>query len=351
MPSVPPPCQALADNVSVLDAREQSLRAQAATLVGPAAWAALAELGQVRLQLDDARVALDQCVRQHSATLQVSLAVIYDGGMPASPRTATLWEMTNGGGALQQDAAPLVNESFIFTEPLPPSFAVTVGPTGDGTPTGCDFRSPALFPDQVPADGTLRLEIVRGPTIRWRQSDVARLAAAFSPTTSQFSGPGGQLRLDVQRVDATLSDAGIRARAWGQITVTALGVPQSGPFTASATLHVVGTTSPGTADPVSVSPITDLELQLPPLVGGLLGPMASLVHDQLSSQLTTQVRAFFRAELPVAIGRTFALTTLPPGAVVSVSNVVLDATAMQFEPAIGVIGTALSTYSPSVLPP
>lgn len=58
MPAVPPACQPLADEVSALEAQEQQLRAQIPTLVGAAAWTALARLGQIRQQLDAARVAL-----------------------------------------------------------------------------------------------------------------------------------------------------------------------------------------------------------------------------------------------------------------------------------------------------
>ena len=65
MPTVPPACQPIADSVAALEVQEQQLRAGLASLVGAAAWTALAQLGLVRQQLADARASLAVLVGRH----------------------------------------------------------------------------------------------------------------------------------------------------------------------------------------------------------------------------------------------------------------------------------------------
>lgn len=352
MPAVPPACQPLADEVSALEAQEQQLRAQIPTLVGAAAWTALARLGQIRQQLDAARVALANCVRQSSGALQATLTVIDVGpASVVSVRIASLWEMTPDSGAIQREVSNVTGDSFAFTGPLPASFGLTVGTAGDPTLNGPDFRSGVLSAASLPTDGPLRIEVVLGPTVRIEQSGLAGLASAFTPTTSQFGGFGLQADLSVRTVDATLSAAGIMARASGQVMVTTLGIPESGVFSASATLRVVPTTVPGIPDPVDLVAVSDLQVQLPGFAGGMADAAVALIRGYLTDLLTDQLRAVLRAELPTAVSRMLVLAALPPDVVVSVRNLSIDADALQFQPALGALGTTLSTYAPPAIPP
>jgi hypothetical protein len=195
--------------------------------------------------------------------------VIDVGAASAAPvRIAGLWEMTpGGGGAVQREVSNVTGDSFAFTGPLPASFGLTVGTAGDPTLLGPDFRSVALSAASLPTDGPLGVEVVLCPTVRLEQSDLARLAAAFTPTTSpQFGGSGPlslQAGLRVQTVDATLSDAGIVAHASGSMSIRALGIPEAGSFSASATLRAVPTTVPGVTDPVDLVTVSELQVQPP----------------------------------------------------------------------------------------
>ena len=106
MPTVPPACQPLADSVAALEVQEQQLRAGLASLVGAAAWTALAQLGLIRQQLADARAALAECVRQNSAALQATIMVIDVGPVVSAPpaRLAGLWELGPAGRSLPRSA-------------------------------------------------------------------------------------------------------------------------------------------------------------------------------------------------------------------------------------------------------
>jgi hypothetical protein len=234
---------------------------------------------------------------------------------------------------------------------LPASFGLTVGTAGDPTLNGPDFRSVVLSAVSLPTDGPLGIEVVLGPTVRLEQSDLARLAATFTPTTSQLGGSGFQADLSVQTVDATLSDAGIMARASGQVVLKTLGIPEIGVFSASATLRVVPTTVPGVTDPVDLVTVSDLQVQLPGLASGMADAAVALIRGHLTDLLTDQLRAVLRVELPAAISRMFVLAALPPDVVVSVRNLSIDGAALQFQPALGALGTTLSTYTPPAIPP
>jgi hypothetical protein len=203
----------------------------------------------------------------------------------------------------------------------------------------------------LPADGPLRIEVVIGPVVRLVPADLARVAAAFQPTSSQLGGSGVQADVSVAHVDATLTDAGIVARASGQVTVTTLWVPQQGSFSASATLRAVPSTVPGTADVLDLVTVADLQLQLPGFAGGLADAILPLIRGFLTDLLADQVRAVLRTEVPAAIGRAFVLGALPPDVIVSMRRLSIDATALQFQPVLGVIGTTLSTFAPPPIAP
>jgi hypothetical protein len=358
MPPVPPACQPIADSVAALDAQEQQLRAGLASLVGAPAWSALAQLGRVRQQLTDGRVALAECVRQNSAALQATLAVIdVDPGAAVPARIAGLWELTppGGGGAIQREVSTVSGDSFAFTGPLPTAFGLTVTTVAAPTVFGPDFRSAALSAASLPTDGPLRVEVVVGPTVRLEQSDLARVAAAFTPTTSPLLGGSGPLatnaKLDVRQIDATLSDSGIVARAFGQVAIRALGIAESGIFEANATVRAVPTNLPAVADLVDVVTVSDLQVQFPAFASGMGDTVLPLVRGYLADLLTDQLRDVLRAELPAAVLRALVLPALPPDVVISVRKLSIDASALEFQPALGAIGTTLSTFAPPPIPP
>jgi len=348
---VPQACQPIADQITVLEAQEQQLRAQLPNLVGEAAWAALANLGQLRQQLDQAHAALDECIRANSAALQATVAVIDVGPAGAAPaRIASLWEITPAGPT-QRETATVNGGAFAFTGPLPAAFGLTVATTGDPTILGPDFRSPSLTAASLPPEGAVRIEFVLGPLVRFEQSDLARLAAAFPPTPAHISAGAVVADLSVTAVEAALTDGGIVARASGQVEIRALGVVDRGPFSASGTLRVVPTAAPGVLDLVDLVTVSDVQVQLPGIAGTFVDTILPLIRGMLSNLLIDQLRAVLRAELPTAINGAFVLAGLPPDVVVSIRRLSITASAIEFQPALGALGTTLSTFTPPAIPP
>ena len=80
MSSVPQPCQSLADQVSKLKSQDQALRAKLTNFAGADAWGALAQLGQLREQMNVAQGQLDACISHNSAALQANLIIMDVGG-------------------------------------------------------------------------------------------------------------------------------------------------------------------------------------------------------------------------------------------------------------------------------
>ncbi len=352
MPPVPQACQVLADETAALEVQEQQLRAQLPTLSGAAAWAALAELGQIRLDLGRKRADLDDCIRQNSAALQAALVVIDvgPGGAPAA-RVASLWEISPAGSA-QREAATVSADAFSFAGPLPATLGLTVATAGDPTILGPDFRSAALTVASLPPQGTLRVETVLGPLLRFEQADVARLAASFPPTTTHVGAGAVEADLSITSVDATLTNGAIVARASGQVEVSALvGVVDRGPFSASGTLRLVPTGVPGVSDLIDLLSVSAIEVQLPGIAGAYVDSVMPLIRTFVEELLTDHLRAILRDELPAAVNRAFVLAELPPDVVVSVRRLSVDPTAIVFQPALGALGTTLSTFTPPAIPP
>ena len=348
---VPQACQPIADQITALEAQEQQLRAQLPALVGARAWTALAKLGQLRQQLEQAHAALDECVRANSAALQATLGVIDVGPAgPAPARIATLWEVAPAGST-QRETATITGDAFSFTGPLPATFGLTVSTTGDPTILGPDFRSASLTAASLPADGAVRVEFVLGPLVRFEQADLARLAAVFTPTPSHVSAGAVDADLSVTAVEATLTDGGIVARASGQVEIRALGMVDRGPFSASGTLRVVPTAAPGVLDLVDLVTVADIQVQLPGIVGAFVDTILPLIRGMLSNLLIDQLRAVLRAQLPAAIDDAFVLAGLPPDVVVSVRRLSITPAAIEFQPALGALGTTLSMFTPPAIPP
>lgn len=352
MPPVPQACQPLADAVTALEAQEQQLRAQIPSLIGAAAWAALAQLGQIRLQLDQGRAALNECIRQNSAALQATVVVIDLGPAGATPaRVANLWEITPAATS-QRETSSVNGDAFSFDGPLPTTFGLTVATTGDPTILGPDFRSGALTAASLPAQGAVRVEFVLGPVVRFEQSDVARLAAAFTPMTSHIGAGAAEADLSITAIEATLTNGGIIARASGQVEIRALiGVVGSGPFSASATLRLVPMAVPGGADLVDLVTVSEVQVQAPGIAGTVVDSVLPLIRGFLNDLLTDQLRTTLRNELPALVDRTFVLAALPPDVVLSVRRLSIDPSAIEFQPALGALGTTLSTFTAPAIPP
>lgn len=353
MPAVPQECQALAAEVAALQATEQNLRAQLTTLVGSEAWAALAKLGQTRLQLSQKQADLDTCVHDHSAALQANLVIMDlapDGG-PQPSRVGNLWEIATTGTALRQTSAVSANV-FSFAGPLPAQLGISVVTTGVADVTGPDFRSAPIPSDVAP--GPVRVEVVLLPPVRIEAADLSGLvASAFTPVSQQI--PAGSLSTDVSvlAADAVLTTDGIIGRVNGQVEIhTPAGSTGKVAFSGTATLSLVPSATPASSDLIDRINVTDLTVNAPGIIGAIASLVLPVIRDNLSGRITDLARQVLRSALPAAIARSLVLPALPAGVVLSVRRIGIDSTAITFQATLGAIGTTLSAFhAPAISPP
>jgi hypothetical protein len=352
MPPVPSACQPLADQASSLQQQYSTLAAQVPALVGAPAWAALAQLGMLLQQLTSARDELAQCVKTHSAALTGSVVVIdASGAAPTGQQSVTLWDLA-AGGAVAREVSPVQGGAFGFQGPLPARAAMTVQSAGIAEVLGLDFRSGALA---GPLEGqTPRVEIVVGPQITLPARLLVDWAASFKPVSQTGLGVGG-----ARGVDATISALSVSVAA-GVITVTAVGVV-SGPLLAllggqvplsgSVSVAIVPANDPQTDDVVSVTLAGPNPVSISTAVGpNLVGVLASALAPFLGGLIQNGLNVFANQALAGAVAAGLAIAQLPAGTRISLRSITVDETGISFQPALGLIGTALSTFQPSPLP-
>lgn len=356
MPPVPSACQTLADQVATLGQQYAALAAQTAGQVGPPAWVDLGQLGAIRLRLLDARAALDDCVRTHSAALTGTVAVIEaSGGPPAvGAQTVTLWDLT-GSGPVVREQAQVQSGAFGFQGPLPTQAAVTVqtGVASNTDITGVDFRSgpmPGPLPGQTP-----RIELVVGPKLTLPASRVQAWAASFTIVTQQLNDPALQLELSAaaSSITVTLTAGSLGVSVAGSVSGTAAGgviaVPPT-PVSVSVPLSLRPSGSPLGDDVVSVTLAGNVTVQASGALEAI-GAVVPLLQGFASELIRDAFRDWIHQELPGFLGQGLALAGLPAGVAVSLRVLTVDEQGIHLQPVLGAIGTALSTFQPSPLPP
>ena len=354
MPNVPEACQALAAEVAALEQADATLRASLTTLVGPAAWAALASLGQGRSLLARKRRELDSCILQHTAALQANLVVMDLSGTPAEAtrsRIAYLWDADQPGAP--RESAVIHNHVVGFSNQAPAKALISVATTGAPDIHGPDFRSSAI--DTSNAQSPLRIELLITPELAIYPEDVAAWLTASPPAVVvEVANPMYGATASVASIEAKLVAAGLEIRASGPLLITSLGSQvQSTTFSAGMTVRVVPTAAPDSNDLCDALVVGDLQLQS----GGFLDSVTELVlpfvKDQLKSALAAQLAKLISQELHWHIAAAgFAIAGFPQGASVSLRRISIDPTAIRVQAAIGALGTTLSTYvPPQFLPP
>lgn len=351
MPPIPEACQGLSDEVTALEATDASLRGKLATLVGADAWAALVQSGQNRIDLEQKRSDLSTCVRQHSAAVQANF-VLMDLRPSANEanRVATLWQVGQSGLA-QLETTPISSNLFSFKGPLPPQFAITILTTGEGEVGGPDFRSSTLVLSEV---GTtpVRVEVVLSPQVHIQAADLSRLIASSFSRIDKHIDTGGIFSADlsVLTADATLKPGGVEVQVTGQIEVhQPLSPSQINPFIASATLSIAPTATPASMDIFEVIRVSEAKIEVTgnTLFAAVLSSVRGFVTDLLVAQLQNAIGH----QLSAAISRRLLLATMPEGVTLSLRKLQIDPTSITFQPALGAVGTALSTFRPPVIPP
>jgi hypothetical protein len=122
-------------------------------------------------------------------------------------------------------------------------------------------------------------------------------------------------------------------------------------FSASATVGLVPSAAPGITDLCDLLTVQSVTVDLPGTFGGMVSTLVSLIRPELERVLTEHLRAIIRRELLAAITSALVVSALPTDVTLSIRQVSIDSAAITFQPALGAIGTSLSTFTPPAIPP
>ena len=342
MPPVPAACQQLDNDVNALVQDDQQLRTTLAGLTGAAAWTVLAQIADVRQQLAGKRAELDACVLANSAAVQANLVVMDVAAAAPAPatRVAQLWDV-GPAKPTTVETAPVAGDSIALNGPLPAIYAVTVSTTGDPDVIGPDFRSSALPPAAPPT----RIEVLLGPIVRISCAELETALTALLPSATQIDAGGKRIDLNLLTGSVAGAPGRLTATLGGQATASAFGL-QNVPFSGTVSLGLVPSSAPAMADAVDLVKVEDVGLSMP----GFFGAVASLILPFMKSSIegfaTDQLRAILRAEVPKAVQAGFVLAGFPLDVTLSLRKVSLAADGIAFQPALGAVGTTLSTFTP-----
>ncbi len=347
MPSIPPECQDIASHVQSLEAAEATAKAALPGLAGAEVWAALSQLASVRRDLAAARALLNSCVASHTGTALELEFVVVSAGPPPLPlsREAQLYEPGQANPAAR---SPLAGGVFAFAGPLPPRFSVIVVSQGLPDAFVVDFRTGPLDAANLPARA--RAEVVVGPDVRFGASDVGRWLSATLPISSDIvpAAGGPSARVSVESASASLAHGQLSVSATGTVAWTLpVGLsPVPNQFTATILLAFQLPATPMDVEPCQLRVVGAPDIQLSGPVSGLVSALLPVVRGNLESILTKQLQqTLVRGVNGIAAG-AFALSELPAGARVSIRRLILEPDAITFQPAIGALGSLLSTFRP-----
>jgi hypothetical protein len=355
MADVPAACQDLADAVAQDHAHVAALVAAAEAEIGQPAWATLEQLAIVRRDLLVKKKQLDVCVLANTAAMSGTLDVLETrSNPPVETDTVLLWDAAEPGNA--PVSGVFHADAFGFPAPIPDRRALTVTALVAGAPagTGFDFRSGELPQDLVAP----HIELLLFPDITVGLSQLQSWADALLVDQQTGLTSVGGLPLGVE----IAVDGGQVALDTGQGQIQ---------LTVHATVNVVSDVLPVPANPVPVDitiPMVLFPDQNPlgvpaqPLRASVVASQITL-HDNgllfnvpdaaktmmyglIREPLETQLGAWLNPIVPDLVTATFSIGELPPGSIVTVRSVTVGTDAISATAVLGVLGDALSTYTP-----
>jgi hypothetical protein len=345
VPPIPTPCQGIDAQVTALETAAATLRADAQASVGQTAWTKLGQLGQVLQDLDRKQAELSTCIAAHSGDVVYEVVFIDGGGGPvAGDRVAHLWDM-GASPPTRAASVPVQGGSFAFAGPLPGG-NIAVAVEASAAAAGPDFRSgPMPVP---PAGSAQRIEIVVGPTVMVTPDDLTRWLGNVSFTARRIDTGVGTFEVTLTSLAAALAPDTITLTGVGTVSLVApTGGTQTSPFSASITVAFVPSTTPAAIVPIEPKKIGNPVVQ----VGGPLAILGIALNAGLGFGLwdvvLNQVRDIARDEAIKATATAISLAKLPADTTVSLRSMAIDATGIRFQPMLGALGTALSTYQPA----
>jgi hypothetical protein len=342
VPPIPTQCQALASQVSALEATAQTLRADAQTVSGTAAWQKLAQLGLAMQELDRKRADLAACIAAHTGDVAFEVAFIDPLGVGVTgDRVAHLWDVSVSP-PVRLDSVPVEAGSFEFSGPMPTG-NIAVAVEAEAATAGPDFRS---GPMPLPAAGSSqRIEIVIGPVVKVTPDDLTRWLSKVSFDARRIDTGVGTLEVTATSIAAALAADTVTLSGVG--TMSMIGTTQPSPFSASVSVGLVPSTTPAALMPLEPKKLGNPDVR----VGGPLSVFGYALNAALGFGLwdvvLNQIREIARVEVTEATAKVLSLAELPPDTTLSLRSVTIDPTGITFQPMIGALGTALSTYQPT----
>jgi hypothetical protein len=356
MPDIPPACQDLSNQVAALTKEYNGLAAVVAGEKGAQAWQELVKLGELRAQLLAAQQGLAACVRINTATLSGILDVIDATGDAAQgTQTVTLWDISGSAPAVSSQTQ-LVGAAFGFNGPVPDQAALTVQTTGaaGASPAGYDYRS-GLLPNPRPAP-QLRCEAVLCPAITVTPTQLQSWASSFQVGPQQVASSSSLISATVSfsTVTVTLAVGVITVNVVGMLSGTIIGRALGQlPYSATVPFSVTPSGSPKADEIVSFAfagagPV--LQISGGGIEASVLNELSSLGTPAISGQLQASLAGWVQQMLPQFVATAFALPQLPPETTLTLRSLTIDQSGIIIQPALGDIGTSLSTFQPTPLP-
>ena len=145
-----------------------------------------------------------------------------------------------------------------------------------------------------------------------------------------------------------LADGSLTLTATG--TLAAAALPAT-PFSGSVSMVALPSDAPDAGDLVQVilAGANPVQVSLPGLPG--LSAILSLLLPFVGDIAQATLGEWLHHALPGAIAQGLALAELPPSTTLSLRSLTIHEQGVAFQPAFGVVGTALSSFRPSPLPP
>jgi hypothetical protein len=257
-------------------------------------------------------------------------------------QSASLWEYADSG--LEERETVGITSGLAFNTPFTGKMAVTLA-SDHGTSDGYVFFRSGI---QDPLSA-LRLEIVLAPEIRITAADLDRWLTSLLPIEVPFRTEGIDGRVTVTGLSSALEPGVIGVALRGSLTGTAWGFPLMGNDVAGTLRCRVGpATSPDaryaltldTTDPGSTLHLSGSTLAMVAnLVLGVMVPLTEgAILDRVSGWLDTAITA--------AVCRTMLLPELQTGVTLTIRYMSVDQDGLILFPALGAIGTLLTTYDP-----
>ena len=344
MSTVPPQCHRLEDRVLALKRQYNDVAGRVNATTGAPAWQLLAQLGHVEREIVAAEADLQACVANPPAVVGEVITIDATASIDPGASRGVLWELTDSG-PVRLAQCPVEDERIAFDRPLPARAAVTIEAEGEGDgASGVVLRSGVIEHHT----GPLRLEAVLCPEVRIMAVELGRWLATLVPLDIPVQHPGVAVTLTVTGLSPALAPGVLGVDIRGSVSGTAFGAPfTGGEMTGILRCQVRPDVSPDARKPLELTRAGDgstLHLSGSPLAV-IADQVASVALPFVEGRVLDGAQAWLSDALADHVRQALSLPGLPP-CTLTVRGGRIDETGVIVRPALGVVGTLLSTYDP-----